>query len=151
MKAVTKEQCEAALGSISDAIEVYCLVVNKDVYQQIGSRAGRHPPADRGAREAAKGTQKAIVVMGQGSEHMARRNVAIVAGCRIRGRIKISGCSVGVVSMSAPKCRACETKRDMHCGALAPRKNQIRKAGETHPLRYTWLHVSTLKTRKELE
>lgn len=29
MKAVTKEQCEAALGSISDAIEEYCLVVNK--------------------------------------------------------------------------------------------------------------------------
>lgn len=26
MKAVTKEQCEAALGSISDAIEEYCVV-----------------------------------------------------------------------------------------------------------------------------
>lgn len=32
MKAVTKEQCEAALGSISDAIEEYCLVVNRNVY-----------------------------------------------------------------------------------------------------------------------
>lgn len=35
MKAVTKEQCEAALGSISDAIEEYCLVVNKDVYSKL--------------------------------------------------------------------------------------------------------------------
>ena len=35
MKAVTKEQCEAALGSISDAIEEYCLVVNKDVYGKL--------------------------------------------------------------------------------------------------------------------
>ena len=35
MKAVTKEQCEAALGSISDAIEEYCLVVNKDVYSRL--------------------------------------------------------------------------------------------------------------------
>ena len=35
MKAVTKEQCEAALGSISDAIEEYCLVVNKDVYGRL--------------------------------------------------------------------------------------------------------------------
>lgn len=37
MKAVTKEQCEAALGSISDAIEEYCLVVNKDVYGRLGA------------------------------------------------------------------------------------------------------------------
>lgn len=35
MKIVTKEQCEAALGSISDAIEEYCLVVNKDVYGKL--------------------------------------------------------------------------------------------------------------------
>lgn len=35
MKTVTKEQCEAALGSISDAIEKYCLVVNKDVYGRL--------------------------------------------------------------------------------------------------------------------
>lgn len=35
MKAVTKDQCEAALGSISDAIEEYCLVVNKDVYSKL--------------------------------------------------------------------------------------------------------------------
>lgn len=35
MKTVTKEQCEAALGSISDAIEEYCLVVNKDVYVKL--------------------------------------------------------------------------------------------------------------------
>lgn len=35
MKTVTKEQCEAALGSISDAIEEYCLVVNKDVYSKL--------------------------------------------------------------------------------------------------------------------
>ena len=35
MKTVTKEQCEAALGSISDAIEEYCLVVNKDVYSRL--------------------------------------------------------------------------------------------------------------------
>lgn len=35
MKAVTKEQREAALGSISDAIEEYCLVVNKDVYSKL--------------------------------------------------------------------------------------------------------------------
>lgn len=35
MKTVTKEQCEAALGSISDAIEEYCLVVNKDVYGKL--------------------------------------------------------------------------------------------------------------------
>ena len=35
MKPVTKEQCEAALGSISDAIEEYCLVVNKDVYSKL--------------------------------------------------------------------------------------------------------------------
>lgn len=35
MKTVTKEQCEAALGSISDAIEKYCLVVNKDVYVKL--------------------------------------------------------------------------------------------------------------------
>lgn len=35
MKTVTKEQCEAALGSISDAIEEYCLVVNRDVYGKL--------------------------------------------------------------------------------------------------------------------
>ena len=35
MRPVTKEQCEAALGSISDAIEEYCLVVNKDVYSKL--------------------------------------------------------------------------------------------------------------------
>lgn len=35
MKTETKEQCEAALGSISDAIEKYCLVVNKDVYGRL--------------------------------------------------------------------------------------------------------------------
>lgn len=35
VKTVTKEQCEAALGSISDAIEEYCLVVNKDVYSKL--------------------------------------------------------------------------------------------------------------------
>lgn len=35
MRPVTKEQCEAALGSISDAIEEYCLVVNKDVYSRL--------------------------------------------------------------------------------------------------------------------
>lgn len=35
MKAVTKEQCEAALGSISDAISEDCLVVNKDVYGRL--------------------------------------------------------------------------------------------------------------------
>ena len=35
MKAETKEQCEAALGSISDAIEEYCLVVNRDVYGKL--------------------------------------------------------------------------------------------------------------------
>ena len=35
MRPVTKEQCEAALGSISDAIEEYCLVVNKDVYGKL--------------------------------------------------------------------------------------------------------------------
>ena len=35
MKAVTKEQCEAALGSISDAIEEYCLVVNRDMYSKL--------------------------------------------------------------------------------------------------------------------
>ena len=35
MKAVTKEQCEAALGSISDAIEEYCLVVNRNVYGKL--------------------------------------------------------------------------------------------------------------------
>lgn len=34
-KAVTKEQCEAALGSISDAIEEYCLVVNRNVYGKL--------------------------------------------------------------------------------------------------------------------
>lgn len=35
MRPVTKEQCEAALGSISDAIEEYCLVVNRDVYGKL--------------------------------------------------------------------------------------------------------------------
>ena len=35
MEPVTKEQCEAALGSISDAIASYCLVVNKDVYGKL--------------------------------------------------------------------------------------------------------------------
>ena len=35
MKTVTKEQCEAALGSISDAIEEYCLVVNRDMYGKL--------------------------------------------------------------------------------------------------------------------
>ena len=40
MKTVTKEQCEAALGSISDAIEEYCLVVNKDVYVKLEKAQG---------------------------------------------------------------------------------------------------------------
>ena len=35
MKTVTKEQCEAALRSISDAIAEDCLVVNKDVYGRL--------------------------------------------------------------------------------------------------------------------
>lgn len=35
METLTKEQCEAALGSISDAIEEYCLVVDKDVYGKL--------------------------------------------------------------------------------------------------------------------
>lgn len=35
MKTVTKEQCEEALGSISDAIASYCLVVNRDVYGKL--------------------------------------------------------------------------------------------------------------------
>lgn len=35
MRPVTKEQCEAALGSISDAIEEYCLVVNRDMYGKL--------------------------------------------------------------------------------------------------------------------
>lgn len=35
MKTVTKEQCEAALGSISDAISEDCLVVNKNVYGRL--------------------------------------------------------------------------------------------------------------------
>ena len=34
-EAVTKEQCEASLGSIFDAIEEYCLAVNKDVYGKL--------------------------------------------------------------------------------------------------------------------
>lgn len=40
MKTETKEQCEAALGSISDAIEKYCLVVNKDVYVKLEKAQG---------------------------------------------------------------------------------------------------------------
>lgn len=35
MRPVTKEQCEASLGSISDAIEEYCLVVNRDMYGKL--------------------------------------------------------------------------------------------------------------------
>lgn len=35
MNTVTKKQCEAALGSISDAISEDCLVVNKDVYVKL--------------------------------------------------------------------------------------------------------------------
>ena len=35
MRPVTKEQCEAALGSISDAIEEYCLVANKNVCSKL--------------------------------------------------------------------------------------------------------------------
>ena len=35
METLTKEQCEEALGSISDALASYCLVVNKDVYSKL--------------------------------------------------------------------------------------------------------------------
>ena len=35
METLTKEQCEEALGIISDAIASYCLVVNKDVYSKL--------------------------------------------------------------------------------------------------------------------
>ena len=35
METLTKEQCEEALGSISDVIEEYCLVVNRNVYGKL--------------------------------------------------------------------------------------------------------------------
>lgn len=35
MRPVTKEQCEEALGSISDALASYCLVANKNVCSKL--------------------------------------------------------------------------------------------------------------------
>lgn len=118
MNTVTKKQCEAALGSISDAISEDCLVVNKDVYvklekaqdvinqlieehERLKGALARFLQDYRhcGARTCTHGATK-------------RRSSCRMPDSRMRQNIWTQR---GSCSMPTPKCKTCEYRNRNKC------------------------------------
>lgn len=115
MKTVTKEQCEAALGSISDAIEEYCLVVNRNVYCKLEAAQDVIHQLIEEHEKLEKAHKKLLSLWGKDLNTWRDETSQLLQDAGFEDASKILGRSVGVVSMPTPKCKTCEYRNRNKC------------------------------------